>query len=500
MINVLEYLEESARKFPNKIAFQDESTSITYQELVIESKRMGSSLAKLVKPRTPIPVYMEKSVETMTLFFGIVYAGCFYVMLDTKQPKVRVDHILATLESDFIVSADSAAEDFEKLEFKGTCIDVLDLKQDIDEGLLARIRAQALDIDPLYGIFTSGSTGVPKGVIVAHRSVIDFIDIFTETFKITNEDIIGNQAPWDFDVSVKDIYSTIASSATMQIIPKQYFSNPTKLLDYLCERNVTTIIWAVSAVCIISILKGFKYKIPALQKVMFSGEVMPIKQLNVWKEYLPNAMYVNLYGPTEITCNCTYHIIQEDYEPGDVIPIGIPFKNEHVFLLDDEDNEVSAVGKLGEIVVSGTAVTLGYYNNAEQTQKAFVQNPLNKNYLETIYRTGDLGYYNEDGLFCFASRKDFQIKHMGHRIELGEIESMMEKVTQIERACCIFENNKIYGFYDGDIERKELIQELKITLPVFMIPNVFKQVEQFPITKNGKIDRNKLKEMIEVKK
>ena len=497
MYNILEYLERSANRYPDKIAFADKDKEITYQQLVERSKSIGTALANRFSPKSPIPVFMEKGVDTIALFFGIVYAGCFYVMLDTKQPKTRLEHILETLETNTIISSEAFALDIKRLQFEGDILQLSSLEISKDEAVLAAIRQQSLDIDPLYGIFTSGSTGIPKGVIVAHRSVIDFIDVFTQTFQLNDNEVIGNQAPWDFDVSVKDIYSTIALGATMQIIPKQYFSMPTKLIDFLCERKVTTIIWAVSAVCIISTLKGFDYKVPQLKKVMFSGEVMPIKQFNIWKQYLPDAMYVNLYGPTEITCNCTYHIIQETYEPGDVIPIGTAFKNEHVFLLDDEDHLVEHQEALGEICVSGTAVTLGYYNNHEQTDKAFCQNPLNHKYMETIYRTGDLGYYNAAGKLCFASRKDFQIKHMGHRIELGEIESMMEKIDEINRACCIFEHNKIYGFYDGMIDRKGVIRTLKATLPVFMIPNVFKQIEHFPITKNGKIDRQALKAMIE---
>lgn len=498
--NILNYLEKSAMQYPDKIAFADKDKSITYQELVTRSKKIGTQLSKHLNPRTPVPVFMEKSVDTIALFFGIVYAGCFYVLLDTKQPKARLVHILRTLNVNTIITSAVYDRDLKRIEYTDNKILLEELEEanEINEESLQKVRTQSLDTDPLYGIFTSGSTGIPKGVIVAHRSVIDFIDVFTKTFDITSEDVIGNQAPWDFDVSVKDIYSTIATGATMQIIPKQYFSFPTKLIDFLCEREVTTIIWAVSAVCIISTLKGFEYKVPTkLKKVMFSGEVMPVKQLNIWKEYLPEAMYVNLYGPTEITCNCTYHIIEEDYEPGDVIPIGKPFPNEHVFLLDENNKEVKEPGMKGELCVSGTAVTLGYYNNPEQTRKAFTQNPLNPYYLETIYRTGDLAYYNENGLLCFASRKDFQIKHMGHRIELGEIEGSMESIHEIKRACCIFENNKIHAFYDGEIEKKEIVRGLKKTLPVFMIPNVFIRVEQFPITKNGKIDRTELKKKIE---
>ena len=500
MYNALEYLERSAEKYPDKVAFADVKKEITYSELVVRAKSIGSSLGKRFDKNTPIPVFMEKGVDAISLFFGSLYGGCFYVMMDLKQPKTRLDHILGTLDVNTIVSSPEFERDLKKLDFQGNTIMLEELEGDVDEDVIERVRKEHIDVDPLYGIFTSGSTGVPKGVVVNHRSLIDFIDVFTETFEIDENEIIGNQAPWDFDVSVKDIYSTISKGATMQIIPKQYFSMPAALLDFMVERRVSTIIWAVSAVCIISTLKGFDYKIPTdLKKVMFSGEVMPIKHLNIWKDHLPDVTYVNLYGPTEITCNCTYHVIDKEYEPGQVIPIGESFRNERVFLLDEENKliEREPNSGLGEICVSGTAVVMGYYNNKEQTERAFCQNPLNDKYLETIYRTGDLGFYDDNRMLCFSSRKDFQIKHMGHRIELGEVETAIDKVKEIVRVCCIFENNKIHAFYEGEIGRKDLHRELKKTLPVFMLPNVYIQIGGFPLNKNGKIDRGKLKEMIE---
>lgn len=498
MYNVIEYLEESAKKYPTKVAFADLEKEITYGELLMKSQEIGTSLLSHFSMGEPVAIFMEKSVDTICLLFGAIYAGCFYVMLDIKQPSIRLNHIMETLKTKQVVTSQKYLSSLESKDFDGKIILIEDLNDTVNKEKLDMISKQHIDTMPLYTIFTSGSTGVPKGVCVSHRNVIDFIDIFTRTFQIDENEIIGNQAPWDFDVSVKDIYSTIKTGATMQIIPKQYFSLPTKLLDFLCEREITTIIWAVSAVCIISTLKGFEYKIPKkIRKVMFSGEVMPVKQLNIWKKYLPDTMFVNLYGPTEITCNCTYHIIREQYQAGDVIPIGKPFCNEKVFLLDEQNQEVTDCHVLGEICVSGTAVSLGYYNNHQQTDLAFCQNPLNDVYREIIYRTGDLGYYMEDGNLYFASRKDFQIKHMGHRIELGEIEKALEKVTVIQRSCCIFENNKIIAFYDGDIERRELMRILKKELPVFMIPNVFYRVDSFPLTKNGKIDRKKLKSIME---
>lgn len=496
--SVLNYLEASVEKFGEKTACADEHMSYTYNELTEKARRIASALTSKVEVRTPIPVFMEKGCKALSVFMGAVYAGCFYVMLDPTQPASRINMILDTLEAKVIVTSEQFAAKADKLEFRGQVLDINDLENtDIDENILKDIRNQTVDIDPLYSIFTSGSTGIPKGVIVSHRSVIDFIDNFTELFNITDRDVIGNQAPFDFDVSVKDIYSALKTGATLQIIPKKMFSFPTSLLDYLDDRKVTTLVWAVSALCIVTTLNGFEYKVPSgINKVIFSGEVMPIKHLNAWRKQYPQAMFVNVYGPTEITCNCTYYIVDREFGLDEKLPMGLPFPNEKVFLLDDEDKLVTpdTKGKLGEICVSGTALSLGYYNNKEKTDQAFVQNPLNDKYLELIYRTGDLGMFNDNGEMCFMSRKDFQIKHMGHRIELGEIETAISAVENVTRVCCIYDHdeNKIIAFFDGDTDKKLITRELNKKLPKFMIPNVFEKVCSMPLTKNGKIDRNQL--------
>ena len=270
------------------------------------------------------------------------------------------------------------------------------------------------------------------------------------------------------------------------------------LLDYLCEHNATTMTWAVSALCLITTFHGLDYKVPtSVKKIIFSGEVMPLKHLKQWMEHLPNTTFVNVYGPTEITCNCTYHIIDRKRKYEDKIPIGIPFPNERVVLLDENNKEITEPNKSGEICVIGTALGLGYFNNKEQTDKAFQRNPNQNNYIEYMYRTGDLGFLNEKGEFMFNGRKDFQIKYLGHRIELEEIDKAIMDCEEVVRSCVLFdeEKSKLYGFYIGNISKADLSQKLSKNLPVYMIPTKLIQMDEFPLTKNGKIDRKKLFEL-----
>ncbi len=495
MKNILEYLEASASCSPSKTAIIDANTSVTYEAFLASAKAMGSTLTELTAPRKPVVVFAEKSAPVLEAFMGIVYAGGFYCLLDPTFPLTRIQQILSVTSPSVVLTWPEHMDKLTEAGYTGKVLDLTDFPTDINEDRLAAVRAQALSTDPLYCNFTSGSTGVPKGVVVGHASVIDFIDTFTETFGITGEDVLGNQAPFDFDVSVKDIYSCLKTGATIVLIPKSYFMFPQNVVDMLDDNGVTTLIWAVSALCMLNRLHGLKYKVPSkINKIMFSGEAMPIKQLNAWRAYYPDATFVNLYGPTEITCNCTYHILDRQYTDTEKLPIGLPFDNEKVFLLDENDKEITAENVAGEICVSGLCLAIGYYNNPEATNKAFTENPVNHDFYERIYRTGDMGFRGSDGLLYFCGRKDFQIKHMGHRIELEEIDASLNAVAGIERAVALFdeEKNRLIAFYTGSADVSEITEVLKAKVPEYMIPNRFMQKEELPITKNGKIDRKAL--------
>ena len=436
---------------------------------------------------------MDKSADTLAIFMGIMQAGCFYVSVNPMQPDVRVAQILGTLNTSVIVALPEYEERIRTAGFLGRICFADELKHGTEDAVrLAGIREKSIDTNILYAMFTSGSTGVPKGVLVSHRAVMDFIGYFTDIFELSEQDVIANQAPFDFDVSVKDIYSAFKTRATLVIVPTALFSTPPLLLDYLCEKKATVLIWAVSALCLVSALRGLDYKVPAtVKKILFSGEAMPVKQLNIWRKHLPDTQFVNLYGPTEITCNCTYYKIEREFDEQEKIPIGRPFPNRKVFLLGEENELITEPGVRGEICVTGTSLANGYYNNPEQTAKSFVSNPFQTNYTELMYRTGDLANYNEAGELCFGGRRDFQIKHMGHRIELEEIEIAINAVDGVERGYCVFDENRnrIVGYYVGAREKKEVRACLLEKLPVYMVPSAFQQIEEIPMTKNGKIDR-----------
>lgn len=498
MYNVLDYLEESQRKYPDKIAIKCLEETITYDRFVETCQKGGTYLSHKVASREPIMVFMEKGIDTLIAFFSSVYAGCFYSLINPEFPENRILDIVKVLKSRIVITDDVHEERASKIFRNAEVVNISTLKKTTKNlSILKERRSGAIDYDPLYVNFTSGSTGIPKGVAISHRSVIDFIGHFTDLFDFTEDDIIANQAPFDFDVSVKDIYSSFKVGATLLLIPKAYFSNPTKLLDYLVDNSVTTLTWAVSALCLVTTFHGLDYKIPkTVNKVIFSGEVMPMKHLNMWMEKLPEATFINVYGPTEITCNCTYHVIDRTRDYRDVIPIGKSFPNERVMLLDDSGHEIKAPHTIGNICVSGTALALGYYANEEKTDEAFVNNPTITGYKELMYKTGDLGEYNEKGELVFKGRKDFQIKFQGHRIELEEIERAMMNFKEIVRACVLFdeEKNRLYGFYIGNIDKKELHAKMKEILPAYMVPTKLIEKDVFPMTKNGKIDRKILME------
>ena len=494
--NILEYLEQTVRRVPYKTAFTDGETGMTFREVYDQARAIGSFLHRQGWYKQSVVVLMKKHPRTITAFLGAIYGGNYYVPLDGEMPRNRIELIFKTLQPGVVICDESTEALARELDFSGrVCRYEETAFGIIEEDVLAAIRQEQLDIDPVYIVFTSGSTGVPKGVIGCHRAVIDYIENLCDVLRFDAATIFGNQTPLYFDACLKEIIPALKYGATVNLIPKSLFMFPVRLVEYMNRHKINTLCWVVSALTMISSFRTFEKAVPEhVRTVAFASEVFPIRQLNLWRAALPQARFINLYGPTETTGICCYYEVDRDFAENEVLPIGRPFRNTQILLLDENGN-LAAEGEQGEICIRGTRLTLGYYADPARTAEAFVQNPLNPLYPELIYRTGDIGTYNDRGELVFLSRKDYQIKHMGHRIELGEIETAANMNSQVQSAGCIFDNGKkkIVLCYVGALAAGELAAALREKLPRYMLPNVVKQLQTMPTTPNGKIDRNALK-------
>ena len=334
---------------------------------------------------------------------------------------------------------------------------------------------------------------MPKGAVINHRNVIAYSKWSSETFGITSDTVFGNQTPFYFSMSVTDIYSTLRTGATLVIIPKQFFTFPIKLIEFLNEHKINTIYWVPSAMAIVANFKLFDFMKPEyLTTVLFAGEVMPTKQLNYWVNNLGDKLtYANLFGPTETTDICTYYVVDRKFADDEPLPIGRHCDNCNVFIVN-EKGEPAQKGEEGELYARGSFLAAGYYNNPEKTAAAFVQNPLNKAYPEIVYKTGDLVKEAENGEIMYICRKDYQIKHMGYRIELGEIETAASAIDGMQECACVYDekNAKIVLFYSARrIKEDKIFEILSTKLTDYLMPNRLVKLSTMPHNQNGKIDR-----------
>jgi amino acid adenylation domain-containing protein len=501
-INILEYLEKGPlRKCRDKVAVIDHDCRLTFGQI----EQFAKNCAALILQRTsarrqPVPVFLPKSAGNIVADLGILYSGNAYANLDIKSPPQRLKGMLDNLAPGTIITSAAHTAPLRALgiaEEKLVFVEQAMVPETLYDNAVLLQRLEAIiDTDPYCIIHTSGSTGIPKGVALNHRSTIDFADWAFERLGLDGGEVMGSLAPIYFDAYTLEFCMILAKGATWVVIPEQHAMFPVKLVEFLATHPINFIFWVPTIMVNIANQDLLaKVELDRIRKVFFIGEVFPTKHLNYWRRHLPGAMFVNLYGPIEITVACTYYIVDREFADDEKLPVGFPMRNTDILILNDQ-NQPAAVDEPGEICVRGSSLALGYYNNAERTAKGFVQNPTNPHFPELIYRTGDSGFWNRRGEIMFLGRKDFQIKHLGYRIELGEIEHALLQVDGIRNCCVVYNQNKreITSFYESDKELTPAFirERLLIALPKYMLPTVFNWMELMPRNPNGKIDRAKL--------
>lgn len=511
-INTSEFILDSAINWPERLVLQDEYGELTYKNLLQIGARLAEVLVKTgVLKNSPVAILIPKSSEAVACIVATTFAGAIYVPLDVGSPEARLRAVLNQLGNVTLLCVESTQELARSIATSLTqtiCIQKNSFEKHYSEKIEESIEkvksfmSGSIDLDPCYVIFTSGSTGAPKGVTISHRSVIDYIEWAQDHYPVTEKSRLASQAPLYFDNSTLDLYLTFSTGASLHIPSERIFGFPKLILEYLENKRITTIFWVPSVLVSIA-NSGLLEKITpkSLKHVLFAGEVMPVPQINRWVCALPEVLFSNLYGPTEITVDCTAYTFFEPFE-GDILPIGFSCRNSDILILDDSNGSCE-VGDVGELCVRGTSLALGYWNDPERSNKVFIQNPLEKRFRDLIYRTGDLARRDKSGCIIFLGRRDSQIKLNGYRIELGEIEAASAKLVGVARSAALHDSVKgaiilfieLLSGQSADIS--ELRRNLRSLLPKYMMPADVVIVPEFELNKNGKIDRLKLMALID---
>jgi amino acid adenylation domain-containing protein len=517
-----DYAARRAESDPSDVALVMAHERITYGELEADSNRLARFLRdRGCRPGDRICLFTPKSPAAIVAMHAVLKAGAAYVPIDPASPAPRIAKIMDAADPRLVLAAPAAAPVLDELVAAGGLrvqvgsLEVRPVTGKHFAGVFARSDWNAPPSVPLeptgdgdsmaHILFTSGSTGVPKGVVITHANVIAFVEWAISYFGTRASDRLSGHPPLHFDLSTFDIYGALAAGAELHLVPPSLGVDPHRLAALIRESEMTQ--W-FSVPSVLTYMAKFdavaQNDFPALERLLWCGEVLPTPVLVHWMKRLPHVRFTNLYGPTEATIASSYHTVAAC--PADLaqpIPIGIGCEGEELLVLDEE-RRVMPSGEVGEICISGVGLSPGYWRDAEKTSAAFVPDPRPGHEAGRVYRTGDLGRLREDGLVEFLGRVDSQIKSRGYRIELGEIEAALNEIADV-RECAVvgvdtggFEGTAICCAYaplgGRSVEHTYLRRELSQVLPAYMLPGHWRECEALPKNVNGKIDRRAIRE------
>ncbi len=499
-------------KYPQRPAlWYSDSDIYSYAGLNALANRLARLLRQYdIVERDVICISGEKTAYTYAFMLACLKIGAIYSIFDPDSPIERLNKIFLTSNPKLVIASapllqklDSVLADLEITSLEQSVKKLSHYLEKLDETNLA-ITKTITGSNPAYIMYTSGSTGFPKGAVMLHANILNFVEWTQETFGITHEDILTNLNPLYFDNSVFDFYSALFTGARLIPFSKEETRNPKFLVEKIEEASCTLWFSVPSLLIFLQTMKatGGKY-FRGIERFVFGGEGYPKAKLKaLYETYANTSEFYNVSGPTECTCMCSsYKVTEDDFNDLQGFPpLGSIAKNFSYLILDDT-NKMVADGELGELCLLGPNVGAGYYNDEERTSLSFIQNPYNHQTREIMYKTGDLVRLDPlDGKLYIHGRKDNQIKHMGYRVELEEIENALHQIAYISEAMAIHSNkngiSRIVAVVASreNIVEPQLRKELREIIPDYMIPSTFYREKALPKNPNGKVDRRFLKE------
>lgn len=505
-IHVTEYLDATVAQCPDRTAVHDGDAAITFAALRERALDMALRIRRHLGGSGCgiVAVHMPKSLDAIVAQLGILYSGNAYMNLDVSHPPRRLAGILEQVRPRLVIDGGGTPlpepGGIPRLTVAGG--EATAPLSPEERALALGLRAARIDTDPLCVINTSGSTGMPKSVALSHRNFIDFIEAVDAAGIVGRRKVAASLAPMVFDHYSFELCLLMARACTLVLVPHGLAAFPVRMLELMAARRVSFLFWVPTIMVNIANMDLLsRIPLPELDTVWFAGEVFPTAKFNYWRAMLPDAVFVNLYGPTETAVDCLYHVIRRPLRDDEPIPIGRPFRNTAVLVLDADGAPVTRPGREGELCVRGSSLSLGYCRDPRKTEAAFTQNPFNDAWPERIYRTGDMVAYDEAGDLIFRGRRDSLIKLRGYRIELAEIEHAAVNTLKLVPNCCALYDEaaqRIVLVYEAPqaLDEKLLARRLGEVLPRYMIPTVFLQVETMPLNTNGKLDRKALRALL----
>ncbi|MBJ6369615.1 non-ribosomal peptide synthetase, partial [Snuella sedimenti] len=475
---------------PQWTALVFEDRSLTYKELDERSNQVAHYLvSKGVTTNSFVPIFIERSLEMHIGILGILKAGGAYVPIDTNNPLERIEFIVNDINAEVILTDSSLSEVFSNSRKEVCCLDQLETLQLSTKAVEVKVVPAQL----AYAIYTSGTTGLPKGVKNAHSGLLNRLFWMKDDVHITYGSVLIQKTPYVFDVSVWELLMPLISGCTLVIAKPEGHKDPIYLQETIKKHQVNLIHFVPSMLGVF-IDATEAEQCSSLQNIVCSGEALPVQMVKDFKAKFQNIGIRNYYGPTEAAIDVTaIDLTHEDYEVA--IPIGKPVANTNIYIVGN-DMELSPINVPGELLIGGIQVSEGYINREVLTKEKFIASPFKEG--ERVYKTGDIAKWLPDGNIAYIGRKDDQVKIRGYRIELGEITAALDQIEDIKQSLVTVREDKgskqlvAYVVSEAEVEGKSIEEQLKAKLPEYMVPKLYIQMEAFPLTINGKVDRKAL--------